>query len=58
MTTTTMTLEQACKIIGNQPTYAVRNMIKALNMCPWLNTPEDLERLAAAKVWLKARKAL
>ena len=51
-----MTLEEAKKIVGNQPTWALKNMVKALNMLPWLNTAEDKERLVAAKVVLKERK--
>jgi hypothetical protein len=27
-------------------------MIKALNMCPWLNTAEEKQRLKAAKIVL------
>jgi hypothetical protein len=30
-------------------------MVKALNMMTWKNTPEDWQRLEAAKVVLKAR---
>jgi hypothetical protein len=51
-----MNLIEAKKIVGNQPTWALQNMVKALNMLPWLNTAEDLERLTAAKVVLKERK--
>jgi hypothetical protein len=51
-----MTLEEAKKIVGNQPTWALKNMVKALNMLPWLNTAEDKERLVAAKIVLKDRK--
>ena len=51
-----MTIEEAKKIVGNQPTWALKNMVKALNMLTWLNTAEDLERLAAAKIVLKNRK--
>ncbi len=50
-----MNLTQAKAIVGNQPTWAIRNMVKALNMLPFLNTPDDLERLEAAKVILKER---
>jgi hypothetical protein len=35
-----MTIEEAKKIVGNQPTWALKNMVKALNMLPWLNTAE------------------
>ena len=52
-----MTLEQAKKIVGNQPDWALKNMVKALKMMPILNTAQDEERLAAALVVLKSRKA-
>lgn len=51
-----MTLEEARRIVGNQPTWALKNMVKALNMLTWLNTEEDKERLAAAKLILRERK--
>jgi hypothetical protein len=51
-----MTLEQAKKIVGNQPTWALKNMVKALQMLPRLNTAEDEIRLIAAKIVLKDRK--
>jgi hypothetical protein len=50
-----MTLQEAKELIGNQDTVSLRNMIKALNMLTALNTPEDWQRLEAAKVVLKAR---
>jgi hypothetical protein len=50
-----MTLDQAKQLVGNQPTWALRNMVKALKMLPALNTAEDNERLEAAKFILKAR---
>ena len=53
-----MTLEQARKIVGNQPEWALRNMVKALKIMPILNTAQDEERLAAALVVLKSRKAI
>ena len=52
-----MTLDQAKKIVGNQPNWALKNMVKALKMMPILNTAQDEERLAAALVVLKSRKA-
>lgn len=52
-----MTLEQAKAIVGNQPEWALKNMVKALKMLPMLNTAEDEQRLAAALVVLKSRKA-
>jgi len=48
-----MTYEEAKKIVGNQPKYALKNMIKALQMCAWLNTTEDDLRLIAAKIVIK-----
>jgi hypothetical protein len=50
-----MTLEQARRIIGNQPTFAIRNMVMALKMHQWLNTKQDWERLEAAKIVLKGK---
>jgi hypothetical protein len=50
-----MTTEQAWKIIGNQPRQCIKNMVKALNMMPALNTPEDWERLEAGKICLKTK---
>ena len=50
-----MTLDQAKQLVGNQPTWALRNMVKALNMLPALNTAEDNERLEAAKFIIQAR---
>ena len=52
-----MTLEQAKKIVGNQPDWALKNMVKALKMLPMMNTAQDEQRLAAALVVLKSRKA-
>ena len=51
-----MTLDQAKAIVGNQPTYALKNMVKALKMLPLMNTPEDEKRLAAAVMVIKSRK--
>lgn len=50
-----MTLEQAKKIVGNQPKWALKNMVRALSMFRSLNTPEENERLEAAKIILKLR---
>ena len=50
-----MDIIEAKKIVGNQPSWALKNMVKALNMLPWLNTDEDKQRLEAAKVVLKSR---
>jgi hypothetical protein len=51
-----MTIEEAKKIVGNQPTWALKNMVKALKMLPALNTAEDELNLQAAKIVLKDRK--
>jgi hypothetical protein len=51
-----MNLIEAKQIVGNQPTWALKNMVKALKMLPAFNTAEDLIRLEAAKVVLKNRK--
>ena len=48
-----MTTSEAWKIVGNQNKYCIRNMVKALKMCPWLNTPEDQRRLEAGQIALK-----
>tara|TARA_R110000787_G_scaffold143345_1_gene256973 strand:+ start:291 stop:518 length:228 start_codon:yes stop_codon:yes gene_type:complete len=54
---TDMTLEKAKKIVGNQPRWAIKNMVKALSMHSQLNTAKENERLAAAKIVLqRARK--
>ena len=50
-----MTYEQAKKIIGNQPRWAIKNMVKALSMHAWHNTKEEKMRLQAAKIVLKAK---
>ena len=50
-----MTTEQAWSIVGNQPKWAIRNMVKALNMHPWLNTDEDNRRLEAGKICLRTQ---
>ncbi len=44
-------------LVGNQSRDALRNMVKALETFPVLNTPEDNKRLEAAKRILKAVKA-
>jgi ATP-dependent Lon protease len=49
-------IRKAKELVGNQDTTCLRNMVKALNMLPWRNTPEDEERLTAAKLILRTRK--
>jgi hypothetical protein len=45
-----MTYEEAKKIVGNQPKWALQNMVKALSMFGgYMNTPEENLRLQAAK---------
>lgn len=39
-----------------KPTWELRNMVKALRMLPWLNTPEQNQRLAQAQAELIIRK--
>jgi hypothetical protein len=51
-----MNTTQARNLVGNRPTWELKNMVKALNMLPWLNTPEDELRLQAAKLIIKERK--
>ena len=50
-----MDLKEAKRLIGNQPTFAIRNMVKALQMLTWLNDADDWQRLEAGKVVLKSR---
>jgi hypothetical protein len=50
-----MTFFEADAIVGRQPTWALRNMVKALRMCPWLNTADDEKRLQAALIVLQRR---
>lgn len=45
-----MNNSEAWKIIGNQPKWAIRNMITALEMCSLMNTDEEAERLKAARI--------
>lgn len=51
-----MTLDEARRIVGNQPTWALKNMVRALNTLTWMNTAEDIQRLEAAKIIIKNRK--
>jgi hypothetical protein len=48
-----MTIEQARKLVGNQPVWALRNMIVALSLHSWLNTEADNLRLKAAKMVIR-----
>jgi hypothetical protein len=51
-----VTLDEARELVGNQPTWALKNMVKALSMMTWCNTGEDEKRLAAAKLIIKERR--
>ena len=48
-----MSVIQAWKIVGNQPRWAIKNMVKALSMFTAIHTPEEKRRLEAAKICLK-----
>ena len=41
--------------LSKQPTYALKNMVKALSLHTWLNTQEEELRLIEAKKELKRR---
>lgn len=50
-------LYEAYKIVGfNSSDYSLRMTVRALSMCPWLNTIEEEARLKAAKLVLKSMK--
>jgi len=51
-----MNLEEAKKIVGNQPKGAIKKMVIALSIGSWSNTPEENERLVAAKLVLKGEQ--
>ena len=53
-----MKLEEALKICGNQDSFYLKKMVKALssNVSKYLNRTEDLDRLHAAKIILRSRK--
>jgi len=46
-------IRDAWSIVGNQPRWALVNMIRALEMCSVLNSEEEDARLAAAKIAVK-----
>ena len=48
-----MNLKEAKKIVGNKPKGAIKRMVIALSIGSWSNTPEQNERLVAAKLVLK-----
>jgi hypothetical protein len=45
-----MTLKEAKSIIGSSTKWSTKNMKQALAMHPWLNTPDDWQRLQAAYI--------
>src|SRR5258706_5388861 len=47
---------RASALIERQPTWALRNMIRALRILEALNTPEEAERLDLARRELRARR--
>ena len=49
-------LRESYALLGNQPTWALRNMIKALQSMPWLNTADDTERLQAAQYIVRSSR--
>lgn len=50
-------LYEAYKIVGfSSSKDSLKKMVKALSMCPWLNTGEEKARLEAAKLVLKSVK--
>ena len=49
-------LRAAYKLTGNQSNQHLRNMVKALQLFPALNTPDDDARLEAAKFILRGGK--
>ena len=51
-----MTLEQAKRIVGNQSTHSLKNMVYALSAFNLINTMEDNKNLEAAKIVLADRK--
>ena len=48
-----MTIQEAWKIVGNQPRWAIKNMVKALSFHSWSNTAEEKKRLEAGKICLR-----
>ena len=49
-----MNIKEARAIVGNRADWELRNMVKALESFPALNSEADNERLQACKVVLKA----
>ena len=51
-----MDIYEAKKIVGNQPKWAIKNMVKALSIHSWRNTEAEKRRLQAGKIILKKVK--
>jgi len=52
-----MGIDEAMRLVGHQPTYALRNMVKALNsLGKFFNSEDDNKRLEASIIVLKSRK--
>ena len=48
-----MSVQEAWNIVGNQPKWAIKNMVKALGMMSAMNTKEENLRLQAGKISVK-----
>lgn len=51
-----MTLDQARDIVGNRARWELRAIVRALSRLEILNTPEENQRLKAARLILKAKQ--
>lgn len=51
-----MTLDDARAIVGNRPRWELANICLALSLHPWLNTPDEAQRLRAVKLLLNEVK--
>ena len=52
-----MNYAEAKKLVGNQPIFALKNMVVALSTLQFLNTPAENLRLKAAQIVLKGDPA-
>ena len=43
--------------MSRRPTWELKNMVKALSIHSWLNSPEETQRLAEAKAELQRRRS-
>ena len=48
-----MTYQQAKSILGSRDTWELEHMIRALTMMQILNSPEENQRLTAARIMLR-----